>query len=69
MGKEFKDFEVYLVHVDADKCSGCGECVGICQGDVFEMSSQALPVRPENCLGCQACIAVCQTNAIVLTEI
>ncbi len=69
MGKEIKDFEVYLVHVDTDKCNGCGECVGICQGDVFEVSSQAHPVRPENCLGCQACVAVCRTNAIVLTEI
>jgi NAD-dependent dihydropyrimidine dehydrogenase PreA subunit len=69
MGKEYKDFEVYLVHVDPEKCNGCGECVAICQGDVFEMSNQAYPVRPENCLGCQACVAICKTEAIILTEI
>lgn len=69
MGKEYKDFEVYLVHVDPEKCNGCGECVAICQGGVFEMSNQAYPVRPENCLGCQACVAICKTEAIILTEI
>ncbi|NWF93679.1 MAG: ferredoxin family protein [Syntrophaceae bacterium] len=67
--REFKDFEVYLVHVDEEKCVGCGECVRICQGDVFEISEKALPARPENCLGCQACLAVCETKAIILTEI
>jgi len=69
MGKRYKDFEVYLVSVDSEKCNGCGECAGICQGDVFEMSSRADPVRPENCLGCQACVAICQRGAIILTEI
>ena len=69
MGKEFKDFEVYLVHVDAGKCIGCGECAEICQGDVFEMSGKAYPARPENCLGCQACVAVCKASAIIVTEI
>lgn len=69
MEKEFKDFEVYLVHVDTEKCNGCGECAGICQGDVFEVNDQAIPLHPENCLGCQACVAVCKASAIILTEI
>ena len=69
MGKQIKDFEVYLVHVDKEKCYGCGECAAICQGDVFEMADKADPARPENCLGCQACTAVCKTDAIILTEI
>ena len=69
VGKGVKDFEVYLVHVATEKCNGCGECAAICQGDVFEMSSQAEPIRPENCLGCQACVAVCKEDAIILTEI
>lgn len=69
MGKRNKDFEVYLVHVDIGKCNGCGECAVICQGDVFELSDQANPIRPENCLGCQACVAICKKGAIILTEI
>ena len=69
MGKQIRDFEVYLVHVDPEKCNGCGECAEICQGDVFEMSCQANPLRPENCLGCQTCVAICKTGAIILTEI
>ncbi|OPX38651.1 MAG: hypothetical protein B1H12_01940 [Desulfobacteraceae bacterium 4484_190.2] len=27
MGKRYKTFEVYLVYIDADKCTGCGSCV------------------------------------------
>jgi len=69
MGKQIKDFDVYLVYVDPERCYGCGECAGICQGDVFEISEKAYPVRPENCLGCQACTAICKSNAIILTEI
>jgi NAD-dependent dihydropyrimidine dehydrogenase PreA subunit len=69
MVRESKDFEVYLVHVEEDKCEGCGECLEVCQGDVFEVSGKAYPVRPENCLGCQTCVAVCKAHAIILTEI
>ncbi len=65
MGRRLKDFEVYLIHVDQEKCYGCGECALICQGDVFEMREKAFPERPENCLGCETCKA----DAITLTEI
>jgi ferredoxin len=35
MGKQIKDFEVYLVHVDKEKCYGCGECAAICKTDAI----------------------------------
>jgi NAD-dependent dihydropyrimidine dehydrogenase PreA subunit len=69
MAKLLKEFEVYLVYVDKDKCDGCEECVKICPTDVFEISHKCLPVRPQNCLGCQTCTAVCKPNAIIITEI
>ncbi len=69
MGKRYRDFEIYLVRVDPERCNGCGECAKMCQGDVFEVSSKACAVRPENCLGCRACVALCQREAILVTEI
>ena len=69
MGKRYKMFEVYLVHVDQDKCDGCEECVRYCPVEVFDMTHKAFPARPRNCLGCGTCAAVCKSHAIVITEI
>ncbi|MCJ7595076.1 MAG: 4Fe-4S binding protein [Desulfobacterales bacterium] len=69
MGKQYRDFEVYLVYVDADKCDGCELCFVYCPVDVFQMSHKATPVRPQNCLGCRTCEAVCKSKAIIITEI
>jgi NAD-dependent dihydropyrimidine dehydrogenase PreA subunit len=69
MAKIFRDYEVYLVYVDADKCDGCEECVKFCPVDVFDMTHKALPVRPNHCLGCRTCEAVCKSKAVIITEI
>ena len=69
MPKQLRDFEVYLVYVDGEKCEGCGECTKICPTDVFNVSQKSDPVRPENCLGCGTCAAVCKSGAIIITEI
>jgi ferredoxin len=69
MPKQLRDFEVYLVYVDKDRCDGCEECIKICPTDVFEVHHKCDPVRPQNCLGCQTCVAVCKPDAIILTEI
>jgi len=69
MPKVLKDFEVYLIHVDADACDGCGDCVTYCPVDVFVVHHKAEVVRPQNCLGCSTCTAVCKPRAVVVTEI
>ena len=68
MPKERVTFELYMVHVDQDKCDGCELCKVYCPVDVFDFSHKATPVRPRNCLGCRTCEAVCKSNAIVVTE-
>jgi NAD-dependent dihydropyrimidine dehydrogenase PreA subunit len=69
MGKRYKTFEIYLVHVDQEKCDGCEECVKMCPVDVFDFALKASPVRPQNCLGCGTCVALCKSKAIIITEI
>jgi NAD-dependent dihydropyrimidine dehydrogenase PreA subunit len=69
MGKVLRDYEVYLIYVDPDRCDSCEECIIMCPTDVFEMPHKAIPVRPQNCLGCLTCTAVCKSKAIIITEI
>ena len=69
MGKVLRDYEVYLIDVDPDRCDSCEECIIMCPTDVFEMPHKAIPVRPQNCLGCLTCTAVCKSKAIIITEI
>ena len=69
MGKMLRDYEVYLVHVDSERCDSCGECVKMCPVDVFEMPHKAVAVRPVTCMGCETCVALCKSKAIIITEI
>jgi ferredoxin len=69
MPKVLRDYEVYLVYVDPDRCDSCEECIIMCPTDVFEMPHKAIPVRPQNCMGCLTCTAVCKSKAVIITEI
>lgn len=57
------------VTVDADKCTGDGECIDVCPVEVYELQDgKAVPVNPDECLGCESCVEVCESGAITLEE-
>lgn len=57
------------VKVDAEKCTGCGECVDICPMDVFEIQDEkSVPVNVGECEGCESCTATCPEEAIEVIE-
>ncbi len=59
----------YNVIVDADKCTGCGQCVDICPTEVYEMENgKSEAAQVEECLGCESCIEVCEFGAITIDE-
>lgn len=54
-----------FIEIDTEKCTGCGACITICGGAVFEMSKKkAVVVRLEQCLECGNCEVVCLADAI-----
>jgi len=42
MPKVLRDYEVYLVYIDPDRCDSCEQCLIMCPTDVFEMPHKAI---------------------------
>jgi NAD-dependent dihydropyrimidine dehydrogenase PreA subunit len=59
----------WRVVVDAERCTGNGECAEVCPVEVFEIrNGKAVPVNMQECLGCETCIEVCEQDAITVEE-
>ena len=55
--------------IDRDRCTGCGECVGVCRfGAISENSRREAVIDPISCEGCGICHLVCPTDAISMEE-
>jgi NAD-dependent dihydropyrimidine dehydrogenase PreA subunit len=60
---------MWLITIDDDKCTGCGECVDSCPGEVYELKDgKAVPVNVDECHGCHTCEAVCDEDACHVEE-
>lgn len=61
---------MWNVLVEEDKCTGCGECIDDCPGDVYELiDSKAVPSNIDECHGCSTCADVCPEDAITIEEV
>ncbi|SNR77376.1 4Fe-4S dicluster domain-containing protein [Humidesulfovibrio mexicanus] len=56
----------YLVHVDADACVGCGNCVQYCQFGALKARDRTLQIKTARCMGCGACVNKCPKGALSL---
>ena len=60
---------MWKITINKEKCSGCGECLSSCPGDVYELrESKAVIENPEECHGCSTCEDVCPEKAIAIEE-
>ncbi len=61
---------MYLVNVNLDCCTGCGECVNICPVGVYQMGAndKTDPYQAGECVGCMSCVEVCPDKCIEVRE-
>ena len=54
--------------VDEDTCTGCEECLDICQVKAIEMVDGTAKVNEEFCLGCGNCVSRCPSESLSLVR-
>lgn len=58
-----------VIHIDQDKCNGCGACASAChEGAIGMINGKARLMRDDYCDGLGDCLPACPTNAITFVE-
>jgi Pyruvate/2-oxoacid:ferredoxin oxidoreductase delta subunit len=58
-----------IVHIDAEKCNGCGQCVtGCAEGAIQLIDGKARLVKEQYCDGLGACLGECPQGAITIEQ-
>ena len=59
--------QVSTLHLDRERCIGCGQCATVCPQRVFAMAGQKASLVDFNaCIECGACATNCPVDAISL---
>ena len=53
-----------MIHVDKEKCTGCGTCVRTCLRNVMRMEGGHPVINTFRCVGCAVCVDACPTGAL-----
>ena len=62
-----------LPDIDADRCTGCGRCVAVCEPHVLSLETtnwrkSAVLHDRDDCTGCSLCAVRCPFHAITMTR-
>ena len=58
-----------IIHIDEEKCNGCGACAAAChEGAIAMVDGKARLIRDDYCDGLGDCLPACPTGAITFVE-
>ncbi|HCO62728.1 MAG TPA: ferredoxin, partial [Clostridiales bacterium] len=58
-----------IIHIDQEKCNGCGACAQAChEGAIHMVEGKARLMRDDYCDGLGDCLPTCPTGAITFVE-
>ena len=58
-----------IIHIDEEKCDGCGACVNAChEGAIDLINGKAKLMREHYCDGLGDCLPACHAGAITFEE-
>ena len=58
-----------IIHIDEEKCNGCGACAAAChEGAIAMIDGKARLMRDDHCDGLGDCLPACPTGAITFVE-
>lgn len=58
-----------IIHIDEEKCNGCGACANAChEGAIGMVNGKAKLLRDDYCDGLGDCLPTCPTGAITFVE-
>ena len=60
---------MYIVNVNTETCTGCGDCVEVCPVGILEVIDGVVEVEGEDCMGCESCVEACSTDSISVQEL
>ena len=64
-GVEWSGEAGVFIHVDAEKCTGCGDCLKVCLADCFEIENKKAKIKTlDECMECASCWYICPQEAI-----
>ena len=58
----------FIAEISEDECTGCGECVEICQIKAIKLDDSVAVLGKELCIGCGVCASNCPVEAITMTR-
>jgi NAD-dependent dihydropyrimidine dehydrogenase PreA subunit len=58
----------FVVAIDADRCSGCGDCIERCQMEALSLVNEVISVNENMCLGCGNCVSACPTESLSMVR-
>jgi len=57
-----------MLHVQTDKCSGCGVCVSVCPTGAIAINNAVASINERYCNDCGRCLEACPQGAIVAKQ-